>query len=176
MTRSHVLLLVVGFVPVAAGLFCDVCKTNYDKFINVLTADEDRCAASRVYIQCLVSATGTGCDTRPDKLKVAKDEMDRIHSNGATPCLLTDSCRCELEYYSSDLNRQLVACYSSVLQNECAVNATQLGCDGVKTNEAFIELTRQKWMDVCGGQDSSKTLTPMIIITAAAFAGILGEQ
>ncbi|XP_067654488.1 uncharacterized protein [Haliotis asinina] len=153
MTRSHILLLVVGFVHVAGGLVCDVCETNYDNIIKGLTRDVDRCAASKVYIQCLVSATDDGCDTRPSKLKVAKDELDRINSNSSTPCLLTDSCQCELEYYSSRLSEQLVACYSSIIQNECAVNATGMGCDDVTTNEAFIQLTRQKWMDVCGGQE-----------------------
>ncbi|XP_071104746.1 neurogenic locus notch homolog protein 2-like [Haliotis cracherodii] len=152
MARSHVFLLVLGVVPAAAGLTCDLCKSNYDIIIRGVTDDEGKCSASKVYIQCLVSATGAGCDTRPVKLKVAKSEVDRIHSSVSTSCPLTDTCRCELDYYGCYHNSQLDECYASIVQHECAVIATGKECDEITTNAVFIVQTQQTWVNVCGGQ------------------------
>ncbi|XP_046328104.2 uncharacterized protein LOC124112159 isoform X3 [Haliotis rufescens] len=176
MAKAAILLLILGMIHVTTGVSCDVCKSTYDTSISA-GSDQQKCTAAKTYITCLVTATQeSGCDKRAERLKVAQDEVARVHSIIGLTCVLTDSCLCQVAFYSSNLRDPVNKCYASVVQDRCAIAAADRACDDVTTNAVYSVSTSNTWVGACSGQDFIRHLSLKAAILVATVARLLQKQ
>ncbi|XP_071104901.1 uncharacterized protein [Haliotis cracherodii] len=176
MAKAAILLLILGMIHVTTGVSCDVCKSTYDTSISA-GSDPQKCTAAKTYIACLVTATQeSGCDKRAEKLKVAQDEVARVHSIAELTCVLTDSCLCQVAFYSSNLRDPVNKCYASVVQDRCAIAAAKRACDDVTTNAMYSVSTSNTWVGACSGQDFIRHLSLKAAILVATVARLLQKK
>ncbi|XP_046549252.1 uncharacterized protein LOC124259201 [Haliotis rubra] len=132
----------------------------------------DQCIAAKVYVRCLVGSSGSGCDKRPSRLTTAVAEVQRVNGISGKTCELTDSCLCQANFYRSDITDHLKLCYASVVQNQCAIDASSPACDDTTTNTVFRVSTSVTWVNACkstGSAPVQSMMTVAIVTTLAAL-------